>query len=346
MNPKLRIRGENMATRVEIEGWLSSRKGEISVDTIVNKIKSLDSLKSKNSALLVTQEDPYKKEKGTVKISELTVDMSYQRTLNLKKILSHLKKSNGQFDKFLAGHIDVCKRPNGKLYVWDGFRRSILAGLKGIESMPASYVEHENLSILECQKLEAEKFEIKNAYAENMKREEIWKSQIVQNNKNAIMIKNFLANANLDVLKVLSTGYDMSSFAEVEKVLVGDRISQDYLIEASLMIQKAWSNENSIKGYVMLGLGKLLEIIDRVEEDEDEEYNGLGDKFVSDLETIEYDLKEFAKSNIQWDLQNPRLNNNLYGSIAYNIATKVCKLDKIDRILVKECDVKDMLLTN
>ena len=91
MNPKLRIRGENMATRVEIEGWLSSRKGEISVDTIVNKIKSLDSLKSKNSALLVTQEDPYKKEKGTVKISELTVDMSYQRTLNLKKILSHLK---------------------------------------------------------------------------------------------------------------------------------------------------------------------------------------------------------------------------------------------------------------
>ena len=74
--------------------------------------------------LLVTQEDPYK-DKETVEISNLIVDMSYQRTLNLKKIFSHLKKSNQNFDPFLAGHIDVCQRPNGQLYVWDGFRRSV-----------------------------------------------------------------------------------------------------------------------------------------------------------------------------------------------------------------------------
>ena len=96
----------------------------------------------------------------------------------------------------------------------------------------------------------------------------------------------------------------------------------------------------------MLGLAKLLEIIDRVEEDEDEEYNGVGNQFVSDLESIEFDLKDYAKKNIQFGVQNPRLNNNVYGSIAYNIATKICGIPKTDYILVKECQVEDLLLTN
>ena len=345
MNPKLRIRGVNMATRVEIEGWLSSRKGEISVDTIVNKIKTLDSLKSKNSQLLVTQEDPYK-DKDTVEISQLVVDMSYQRTLNLKKILSHLERSNGKFDEFLAGHIDVCTRPDGRVFVWDGFRRSVLAGLKGIPGLPRSHVTHDNLTNVQCRELEAEKFEIKNAYGENMKREEIWKSQLVQKNTDALMIEEFLDNANLDVLGVLGKGYDMSSFAEVERVLVSNRIAQKHLIKASLMMQKAWSNDNSVRGYVMLGLAKLLEIVDKIELDEEEEYNGHGRDFVYKFDDIQELLNDFAQSEIQLKLQNPRLNNNLYGSIAYNIAIVVCKLSKNDHVLVEECDVEDMLLTN
>ena len=67
--------------------------------------------------------------------------------------------------------------------------------------------------------------------------------------------------------------------------------------------------------------------------------------FVDKFDDIQELLNDFAQSEIQLKLQNPRLNNNLYGSIAYNIATRVCNLSKNDHVLVEECDVEDMLLT-
>jgi hypothetical protein len=333
-----------MATKVEIDGWLSKLQGEHSIDTIVNKIKTLSLLKSENSKVLLSQEDPYKGE-PTVKLSGLKVDMSYQRTLNLDKILEHLKRSNNQFDRFLAGHIDVCTRPDGDTFVWDGFRRTILAGLKGLPGLPASEVDHDNLSRSECRKLEASKFEIKNAYGESMKAEEIWKSRLVQGNPDAVMIANFLDDANLDVLNVMGQGFHMSSFSEVEKVLMNHRIPKKYIIEASMMIQKAWENTQSVKGYLMLGIAQLLEYIDDVKRDDDDEYNGDGDKFVSSFNNFQENLTTHAKNGIQLNLQNPRLNGNVYGSIAYNVATKVCGLERDDFILVKHCNVEDMLLT-
>ena len=335
-----------MATRKEVEGYLQRLEGEVKLVTIVNKIKSIKDLKTKHSKYFTKQKDyPYLEVKDHfVDLRTLYVDMAYQRPLNLSRIFDHLKRSKNTFDPFLAGHIDVCKRPNGKTYDWDGFRRAIIALIKGINLIPASYVEHKDLSSVECRELEAEKFEIKNGYAESMKPEEIWKSQLVQRKENALMIHRFLDEADLEVLGVMKKGYVMSSFGEVQKVLLGNKIPQKYLVEASLMIQKAWSNQKVVKGYVMLGLAQLLEIIDRLDTEEpDEKYNGDAPIFVSELESIEHDLIDYADGHIQFDVQNPRLSGNLYGSIAYNIATKVCSMNSKNPVLLGETDREDVL---
>jgi hypothetical protein len=334
-----------MATRKEVEGYLQGLEGEVKLVTIVNKIKSIKDLKTKHSKYFTKQDNPYEDSPFGVDLQSLYVDMAYQRPLNLSKIFDHLERSTNTFDPFLAGHIDVCKRPNGRTYDWDGFRRAVIALIKGINVMPASYVEHKNLSSVECRELEAEKFEIKNGYAESMKPEEIWKSQLVQRKENALMIHRFLDEADLEVLGVMKKGYVMSSFGEVQKVLLGNKISQKYLVEASLMIQKAWSNQDVVKGYVMLGLAQLLEIIDRLDTEEtNEKYNGDAPIFVSELESIEQDLIDYANDgHIQFDVQNPRLSGNLYGSIAYNIATKVCGMDNKNPVLLGETDREDVL---
>mgnify|MGYP001173248423 FL=1 len=70
-------------------------------------------------------------------LEDLWVDITYQRVLKLKKIADHLRRKdmNGiedlHFNKMLCGSIDIAVRPDGKGYIWDGFRRSIIALLNG-----------------------------------------------------------------------------------------------------------------------------------------------------------------------------------------------------------------------
>tara|TARA_Y100001963_G_scaffold125883_1_gene177876 strand:- start:5016 stop:6068 length:1053 start_codon:yes stop_codon:yes gene_type:complete len=342
-----------MATFTEIDGWLTKeiRSNEIAVDTIIKKIKSLDKIKSNTATLLASQEDPYKNisEKNKqhhIKISDLYVDMTYQRPLRLRILLAHLARENtywqSKFDPYLAGHIDVSIRPGNKKYVWDGLRRSVLAGLKGLDRIPASILEHPvGLKTQGCRKLEAELFEIKNAYSESMKREEIWKSQLIQGKSEAKHIYNILDNANLDVLHVVGSGIDMGAFSEVEKVINRNLIPDQCIIDASHFIQNAWTNDNSMRGYFLLGMAELLNIFNKVEEDENKEYNGNGDVFLNYQFDIPEKLSDYAKTKSVMTLQNPRVNGNVYGSIAYNIATKVLGIDPNDDILLEQCKLSE-----
>ena len=73
-----------------------------------------------------------------ISLNDCYVDLTYQRVLKLKVLVEHLKaidrsKNPMQYDKMCAGSIDIAIRPNGKIYVWDGFRRSLIALLKGIQ---------------------------------------------------------------------------------------------------------------------------------------------------------------------------------------------------------------------
>jgi hypothetical protein len=340
-----------MATFNDIDGWLKriSQK-EIAVDTIVNKIMSLDKIKSNTATLLASQEDPYKNipekdKKHHVYISQLFVDMSYQRVLRLRILIGHLARKNthwqNDFDPFLAGDIDVSIRPGNKQFVWDGFRRAVLARIKGLDRIPASVLTNPELDKQACRKLEAEKFEIKNAYSESMRREEIWKAQLVQEKKEAKHIYDILDNANLDVLRVLGAGRDMGAFSEVEKVINRNLIPDQCIIDASTTIQTAWKNDGSMRGYFLLGMAELLNIFNKVEEDEDNEYNGNADIFINYQFDIPDKLSEYAKTKPALSLQNPRVNGNVYGSIAYNIATKVLGIKYDDPILLEQCKLSE-----
>ena len=340
-----------MATFNDIDGWLKriSHK-EIAVDTIVKKIMSLDKIKSNTATLLASQEDPYKHipekdKKHHVYISNLYVDMSYQRTLRLRILINHLARESthwqNKFDPFLAGDIDVSIRPNGQQFVWDGFRRAVLARIKGIDRIPASVLNNPEIGKQDQRKLEAEKFEIKNAYSESMKREEIWKAQLVQGKPEAENIYNILDNANLDVLNVLGAGRDMGAFSEVEKVINRNLIPDQCIIDASIAIQAAWKNDESMRGYFLLGMAELLNIFNKVEEDENKEYNGNGDAFLNYQFDIPEKLSDYAKTKSVMTLQNPRVNGNVYGSIAYNIATKVLGIDPNDDILLEQCKLSE-----
>ena len=101
-------------------------------------------------------------------LEDLWVDITYQRVLKLKKIVDHLRRKDMHggdlmFNKMLCGSVDIAVRPNGKGFVWDGFRRCIIAILNGKRFIKTSIEHHDSsTSIEDCRRLEAFVYEIKN----------------------------------------------------------------------------------------------------------------------------------------------------------------------------------------
>ena len=61
-----------------------------------------------------------------ISLRDVKVDLTYQRVLKLKVLIQHLRakdKDNNpmNYDKMCAGSIDIAIRPEGDIYVWDGF---------------------------------------------------------------------------------------------------------------------------------------------------------------------------------------------------------------------------------
>ena len=133
MNPKLRIRGENMATRVEIEGWLSSRKGEIPVDTIVNKIKSLDALKSKK----VSMNTKFKISKRATRQPPSKLNLAAGSKITVKNaILALITKSANDVATVVAENLGKSERNFAKLMTTKakklGMTRTIFKNASGL----------------------------------------------------------------------------------------------------------------------------------------------------------------------------------------------------------------------
>src|SRR5210317_1603119 len=119
-------------------------------------------------------EATFGKGESVVKLDELYVDLNYQRKLKLKNLLRNLKTSKG-FSKEKAGHIDVAVRSNGKKFVWDGFRRSIMALLCKMTEIAASTYNHaDEFDSKKARRYEAELFLARNAKNEEMGADEIY----------------------------------------------------------------------------------------------------------------------------------------------------------------------------
>ena len=208
-------------------------------------------------------------------LEDLWVDITYQRVLKLKKIVEHLERKdmNGiedlHFNKMLCGSIDIAVRPNRKGFVWDGFRRCIIALLNGKRFIKSSIEYHnKSMTIKDCQKQEAFVYEIKSGHSETMTKEELYKSGIVYEKPDALKLQKVVVEMCVDVLGTNPGNPELGAFSEFRDTVLKERLeSTDYLVQASFKQQKAWNEDQTLTGYVTCGLAKLLDTLEKENED-------------------------------------------------------------------------------
>ena len=272
-------------------------------------------------------------------LEDLWVDISYQRVLKLKKLIEHLRRKdmNGSdllFNKMLCGSVDIAIRPNGKGYVWDGFRRCIIALLNGIRLIKASVETHDSsTSIEDCRKLEAFVYEIKNGESESMTKEELYKSGIVYQKEDALKLQKVINEMCVDVLGTNPGNPELGAFSEFQDTVLKEKLeTTDYLVQASFKQQKAWSTDNTLTGYLTCGLAKFLDTLNKEDED--------GNPVCPSIEIhtahpnlqgtceVENALVRYSKKHKQVDLIANRLAGMAIESVAFNIGRVVMNLNK------------------
>jgi hypothetical protein len=296
----------------EVAGELANLKGTVRIQDIIDAILRIENFKSKTLAGMISNAVYDPNEVGVVAIDEIWVDMTYQRIVRLKKLINKLQKMNG-FDPYSAGVVDIAIRPSGKKFCWDGLRRIIMAGLCGLTHIKTSQLVHKQfMTDLECQKEEARYFKSRNADQESMKAEEIFKSEVVFGDPDAIELLNVFKNCELDVEGLNPDGTSMGGFVEVKNNYFRqkDGISEEYFIQSSRIIRTVYKDEPVVSGYLLTGLAHLL----MKNEDVDTSY--------SEEEIIEH-LQNYRRFNPkQSDLIKGRLAGNARASIAYLITRR------------------------
>jgi len=273
-------------------------------------------------------------------LEDLWVDITYQRVLKLTKIIEHLRRKDMHdqhllmFNKMLCGSIDIAVRPNGKGFVWDGFRRCIIALLNGKRFIKASIEYHDvAMSIEDCRKQEAFVYEIKNGESESMAKEELYKSGVVYQKPSAIKLQKVIIEMGLDVLGTNPGNPELGAFAEFQETVLKEKLeSSDYLVQASWKQQAAWRDATTLTGYLTCGLAKFLETLDK----EDEDGNSLCPSI--EIHTahpnlrgtceVENALVKYAQKHKQNDLCANRLAGMSIESVAFNIGRVVMGLNK------------------
>lgn len=273
-------------------------------------------------------------------LEDLWVDITYQRVLKLKKIVDHLRRKDMNniddlhFNKMLAGSIDIAVRPNGKGFIWDGFRRCIIALLNGKRFIKSSIEYHnKSVGIKDCQRQEAFVYEIKSGESESMAKEELYKSGIVYEKPDALKLQKVIVEMCVDVLGTNPGNPELGAFSEFQDTVLKERLgSTDYLVQASFKQQKAWSDDSTLTGYLTCGLAKFLDTLDK----EDDDGNSLCPTI--DIHTahpnlqgtceVEEALVKYAKEHKQTDLCVNRLAGMSIESVAFNIGRLVMRLKK------------------
>ena len=273
-------------------------------------------------------------------LEDLWVDITYQRVLKLTKIVEHLRRKDMHdqhflmFNKMLCGSIDIAVRPNGKGFVWDGFRRCIIALLNGKRFIKASIEYHDiAMSIEDCRKMEAFVYEIKNGESESMAKEELYKSGVVYQKPAAIKLQKVIIEMGLDVLGTNPGNPELGAFSEFQDTVLKEKLeTTDYLVQASFKQQKAWSEDNTLTGYLTCGLAKFLDTLNKEDED--------GNPVCPSIEIhtahpnlqgtceVENALVRYSKKHKQVDLIANRLAGMAIESVAFNIGRVVMNLNK------------------
>ena len=247
-----------------------------SIQDILNLIGQISNLKSdtlKNIPKPIAQSG-----QNLMPLSDLYVDMTYQRVLRLQEIINKIK-TNG-FDLEAAGYVDVAIRPRGYNTVWDGFRRCIMAGLCGYTNINVSKTIHDQHdSDKDCQKKEARLFRTRNTL-EKMKPEEVFKSEVVYEDALALKTLQFLKDCELDIAGLNKDGKPLGGLTEIRsnfkswnKNFDDEDVDPDsdggydwdekYWIESSQIIRGVWnkSTDAVVSVYLLRDLAWLKTIM-------------------------------------------------------------------------------------
>ena len=269
-----------------------------------------------------------------ISLEDCYVDLTYQRVLKLIQLAKHLRATDRnnspmQYDKMCAGSIDIAIRPDGKIFVWDGFRRSLIALLKGIQyPLFSSYVHPKTNTIQDCRATEAFAFQKRNGDNESMAKEELYKSGIVFDNPKDLKTKNCLEESQLDVLKTIPDAVkDLGGFAKFAEYLHDGTVTESQLIMSSKIMTQSWEEESTISSYVILGNSMLMNLL--------EEPNALSWSYnITARNDGSCDFlpkfKKFAENGgTMSNLVKNRLSNMGVETIAYRIATSVIGVDDL-----------------
>lgn len=277
--------------------------------------KSVNNLKEKTLSALQTTTPYDATDRHLVDLSNLYVCIKYQRKMRLGKIIKKLKTHDG-YKKEAAGHIDVALRPNGKMYIWDGFRRAFMASLVGLETIPASVYPHpKTRTDEECEKYEAMMFKIRNGDIEKMLPEEIFRSKIIYRDKEALQFLEFLRDCGLDVEGLNPSGKQFGGFVAVETAWKFGHRTPQSMITASSIIQDVWKTDPAISGYLLCGVAAFLDANESTVCYDEETIIDAFRKFINVVPTRK-----------QSDLTRHRLTTKTDESIAYYIAKNVIEM--------------------
>jgi len=281
-----------------------------SIQEIIDTVKQVCNHKTDTTKSFKMTKGSYDDHPSTHKLSQLFVDMSYQRRIRLAKIINKLIALGG-FDKDVAGAIDIAFRPcEGNWYVWDGLRRCIMVGLCGGTEIAVSRYRHpEHYYEDECKKAEAKFFKIRNADSERMTLEEVFKSMVAYEDDVALAQLKLLKKCGLDIEGLNPQGRQLGALLAFKKIY--SKIPENTIIQAAQIYKFAWNAESQVLGYGLAGLATLLNL--DIFEDH------------YDYDAVKKALRVFALSNKPNTITNPRINSAPFKSIAYNIATKVLK---------------------
>ncbi len=330
---------------------------EVTVSHIVKIISSIDSYKKKTSTTLSKQQNPYTDtvlgrmidpetgEKLVKNVKDMKIDFSYQRYLKIRALIKRLEDNNGNFSAPRASCINVRVRiPSGDEFIWDGIRRAVLCGLKGIWELPTISFVHTSKDV-DVQKMEeAKDFSSFNGKGqESMRKEEVWKADYLAQDEDAVNLGKIMRSCKLDILSVLGNdGYGLGGFAIFQAYAVGTKAfaSSHYLVSASRIIQESFTTDNSIKGYLITGIAKYLQTVDTWIQacKEDSEGDLYDCEVVSELDIteealIEYTTEWFNRTHkpTQAKLISPSESNHQVESASFNFFNKVVRPNLSDR---------------
>ena len=195
----------------EAFGQINAMSGIVKLETIINTLKSIDNFQEET----INKLNPVDDYSGGTPLSDIYIDLDYQRRLKSQEIINRLVDGNG-YDKTAAGHLDLAERNDGRLFCWDGFHRGIMAGIAGCTNIPCSKYSHtKGIKTKKEQEIEANKFELRNGQASKVSAGALFKAQVTGNKPEALATLEVMKTCKLNIEGVNKDvdAYDLGGFA-------------------------------------------------------------------------------------------------------------------------------------